>query len=392
MKVCLTGATGFIGRYVLERLLARDDEVVVLALPETIEQLPHRDGVQVVAASLEDPDALAEATREAEVVYHLAALLPGSDPRDLFRVNVDGTENLLRATPEGVRFVFTSSVAVYRPAPWPFMWPITEDHPQAAYANEGLRSYGQSKIDAEQRILRAHDERGLEYVILRPTATYGPGAQYAERLLQHATRPWGGWAPGAGWGMPPWLQPGDLAEYGAEYGVLQSVHVRDLADAVVRAGTVSEAANEVINVAGGEVFTPQQVAAAVWQTLAPASTPYLPPYGGDSAGPHGQGPPGFHLGGLAGPHRPGLASAYLQGIAGSHRQRLAGRYRRKFDISKAERVLGYTPQVSLREGLEEMVSEARERWWGPSGWMAWWPWTPRGAASWSGDPTETSGA
>lgn len=358
VKVCLTGATGFIGRYVLERLLADGDEVVVLALPETREQVPHRDRVEVVAGTLEDADALAEATGGAEVVYHLAALLPGSEPGDLFRVNVDGTENLLRASPEGVRFVFTSSAAVYRPAPWPFMWPITEDHPQAAYANEGLRSYGQSKIDAEQRILRAHDERGLEYVILRPTATYGPGAQYAERLLQHATRPWGGWAPGAGWGMPPPLQPGDLAE---EYGVLQSVHARDLADAVVRAGTVPEAANEVINVAGGEVFAPQQVAAAVWQTLAPGSTPYLPP-------------------------------SYRQGIAGSHRQRLAGRYRPKFDISKAERVLGYTPQVSLREGLEEMVSEARERWGGPSGWMAWWPWTPRGAASWSGDPTETSGA
>lgn len=192
-------------------------------------------------------------------------------------------------------------------------------------------------------------------------------------------------APG---GACPPAPAGDLAE---EYGVLQSVHARDLADAVVRAGTVPEAANEVINVAGGEVFAPQQVAAAVWQTLAPGSTPYLPPYGGDSAGPHGQGPPGFHRGGLAGPHRPGLASAYRQGIAGSHRQRLAGRYRPKFDISKAERVLGYTPQVSLREGLEEMVSEARQRW-GPSGWMAWWPWTPRGAASWSGDPTETWGA
>lgn len=95
MRVLLTGATGFIGSHVLDRLVARGDQVRVLALPETVEQVRYCAGVSIVAGSLSDRDLLAGAARETEVVYHLGGLLPGSPPEETRIVNTQGTENLL---------------------------------------------------------------------------------------------------------------------------------------------------------------------------------------------------------------------------------------------------------------------------------------------------------
>src|SRR5215475_13158281 len=98
MRVLLTGATGLIGPCVLEHLLSRGDDVHVLALPETVLQVPRHDRVRVVAGSLAQNDRLGEATQGVEVVYHLGAMQLGSNPEDLIRVNVQGTGNLLRAS------------------------------------------------------------------------------------------------------------------------------------------------------------------------------------------------------------------------------------------------------------------------------------------------------
>ena len=78
MRVLLTGATGFIGAYVLDELLARGDVVRVLIRPETLarsdraQALAQRDNVEIVAGTLMDEAALIEATANVEVVYHLA--------------------------------------------------------------------------------------------------------------------------------------------------------------------------------------------------------------------------------------------------------------------------------------------------------------------------------
>jgi nucleoside-diphosphate-sugar epimerase len=306
MRVLLTGATGNIGSYVLEQLVTRGDTVRVLALPETVEQVPYQESVEVIIGNLDEGDALAEATAGMDVVYHLAARLPGSEPQDIFRVNVQGTENLLCASVHnGVhRFVFTSSVAVYSPRPLPFMWPITEDSPQSAHGSDALRNYGQSKIDAEDLILRFHREHELEYVILRPTAIYGPGIQYSEQLLQRTMR-----------------YPQLALSQGRLLGTMQWVHVKDLAEAVILAGTRAKSANEAFNVAGGEAVTMWDITAAVSDIMGSTSR---------------------------------MDARRLQA-----RQR--GNYSLRFDISKAQAVLGYTPQMKLQEGLEEMLAAMDER-------------------------------
>jgi nucleoside-diphosphate-sugar epimerase len=201
------------------------------------------------------------------------------------------------------RFVYTSSVSVYSPAPYPFMWPITEDSPLKAHGSEALKNYGQSKIDAEGLIQRTQREEGLEYVIIRPPTVYGPGAHFVLKMIdQIMSRPF-------------------MALNGnGQLGYMQWIHVEDLAEAIILAGTRPKAANEVFNVAGGEIITAPIIAATILET-----------------------------------ERSDLgidASHYLVPTPGN--------YSMRFDISKAQQKLGFTPQVKFKHGLLEMLEKSDE--------------------------------
>src|SRR5262245_26010552 len=174
MRVLLTGATGHIGRQLLKHLVSRGDDVCVLALPGTTQQIRKYDNVTVVEGDLSDEDALLRATDSARIVYHLAGSVIGAAPREFSRVNIEGTENLLRACESSKiqRFVFTSSVAVYAPAPTPEGWPITEKSPIRTQGRMPLMTYAHSKIAAEKAILRRQDSGVFECTIIRAPAVY----------------------------------------------------------------------------------------------------------------------------------------------------------------------------------------------------------------------------
>lgn len=314
-RVLLTGSTGLLGTPVLEALVARGDDVRVLAPEDTVEDVHHRDKVAVVAGRLQDAEAVAEAAEGAEIVYHLAGALPGADADTLMDVNVRGTQALLEAcVASAPRFVFISSVSVYKPAPFPFMWPIHEDREQLAHGHQQLHDYGQSKIDAEAAVRAWHDAHGAEYVILRPPVVYGIGAPFVERLLNQVIE-----------------HPRAAVAQGGSLGVMQWLHARDMADAVVLAGTRPGAANRAFNVGGPELITMAIVRAIVHDILT----------GGDAA------PPWL----------PGRGRAMGAGVTDA---RLPGPYALRFDISSAREILGFSPQVRLREGLAEML-ETMER-------------------------------
>jgi nucleoside-diphosphate-sugar epimerase len=302
-RVLLTGATGLIGPKVLDRLVKRGDDVRVLALPDTVDEVDHRDAVEIVPGSLDDAEALKEATSGVEVVHHLAGMLPGADPAEMFRVNVDGTESLLHACVEQKvrRLVFVSSVAVYRPAPFPFMWPLREDSPQAAHGNDELRNYGQSKIDAEAAIMERTEEQGLEHVILRPPVIYGPGAPFVDGLVRQTIE-----------------RPRAAMLQGARLGVMQWIHARDMAEAIVLAGSRPGAANRAFNVAGDEPITMARLCAIVHEALNPRRKWGVQREAARQLGDHGL----------------------------------------RFDITACQEVLGFSPQVRLRDGIAEMLDNA----------------------------------
>jgi UDP-glucose 4-epimerase len=146
MRVLVTGATGFVGRAVVRRLLLAGHQPVALVHQRTA---PFPGSVEVVSGSILDQDALNEAVAGVDAVCHLAAITRGresfADPLHYFRVNVDGTLNMLQALAKAntptPRIVFTSTCLVYGE---PAHQPISE-----AVVPQPTSPYGQAKLAAE---------------------------------------------------------------------------------------------------------------------------------------------------------------------------------------------------------------------------------------------------
>jgi len=166
----VTGASGFIGGKIAARLLADGRRVRVLSrrpLPE-LEAL----GAELVLGDLDDHRALERGCHSAETVFHVAGRVGVWGPRrDFFRVNVDGTQNLLDVCrTAGVhRFVYTSSPSVVYNGG--HLRNVDESAPLCLQAP---CAYPTSKAAAELAVLQANSP-GLATIALRPHLVWGPG-------------------------------------------------------------------------------------------------------------------------------------------------------------------------------------------------------------------------
>jgi len=207
------------GRLVVERLLSGGDTVRAFDLPSvSFDGLEGRASVEVVRGDLADEGVLGEAVGGVDAIIHLAAILPPateSNPELTQRVNVQGTETLLRAAESaspGARFVFSSSVSVYgdtsgEATPIPVERSTAPDD-----------AYAQSKADAELLVF----ESALDWVVLRISGVVIPVFQ----------------APPAEWPFTPDER-------------IEFVH-RDDAVAALTAAVSSGPGRMVYNIAGGE--------------------------------------------------------------------------------------------------------------------------------------------
>ena len=183
MRVCVTGGTGFLGAALVQDLLATGVSVQVLARPSRRADALESQGAEVVREALADAECIARAAQGADVVYHLAAKVdtPGSRA-DFMEANVAGTERVLNACLQaGVgRVVYASSLAVYGLVP--NGQPIDENTP--CDVSPQLRDfYAESKILAEQLVVRFARETALPITIVRPGIVYGPGRPLPVALL-----------------------------------------------------------------------------------------------------------------------------------------------------------------------------------------------------------------
>jgi dTDP-glucose 4,6-dehydratase len=180
LKILVTGAGGFIGSHLVERLVAEGASVrafvrynsraeiglLRLAAPETIARL------ELIGGDLRDADAVRKAVEGCQLVFHLGALIsiPYSylHPREVAETNLMGTLNVLAACRElGVdRLLHTSTSEVYGTAQ---RTPIDEAHPL-----QGQSPYSASKIGADKLAESFHHAYGLPVVTVRPFNTYGP--------------------------------------------------------------------------------------------------------------------------------------------------------------------------------------------------------------------------
>ncbi len=174
MNCFLTGSNGFIGTRLVEELSAGGHSVRCLVRsPDRFSKLSGLPGVTPVIGDLDAVNVIEAAARGCDTVFHMAAFAkPWSKDKSLpYRVNVTGTENVLRAAARaGVRrFVFTSSAAVIGPSPG--VDPIDEEFSRTVpFFNE----YEENKAVAEG-IVRSFNRDGMECVIVNPPRVYGPG-------------------------------------------------------------------------------------------------------------------------------------------------------------------------------------------------------------------------
>jgi dTDP-glucose 4,6-dehydratase len=176
--VLVTGAGGFIGSHLAERLVDLGADVRALIEYNSLgswgwlDESPLRGDVDVVLGDLRDRDSTVAAAAGRDIVFHLAALIaiPWSyeAPAAYVETNVVGTLNLLRAAQDaGVELVVhTSTSEVYGTARYV---PIDEAHPL-----QGQSPYAASKIGADKIAESFHLSFGLPVVTLRPFNTYGP--------------------------------------------------------------------------------------------------------------------------------------------------------------------------------------------------------------------------
>ncbi len=173
MQVLVTGATGFIGRHLVGRLVSDGHRVRALVRQGTEADWADPLGIEVVRGDLCDPAAVEKAATNCRLIFHLAAKTEslGLLTRDdVEAANVHGTEQVVQAAKRaGVeRLVFCSSVAVYgRVAKDRILNEDTETNPDSPY--------GESKVRGEQIVLSARQREGLSVVIARISTVWGPG-------------------------------------------------------------------------------------------------------------------------------------------------------------------------------------------------------------------------
>ena len=306
MLWAISGGAGFLGLHLARRLLADGHDV------RTLDVVPLDDAgleqsVQELRGDIRDRDRVRELVTGADLAVHAAAALPIQASRDSIRsVNVAGTENVLQeARDAGVqRVVFISSTAVYGV---PEKHPIEEDDPLV-----GVGSYGESKIDAEGLCRVA----AVETTIVRPKTFVGP-----ERLGVFEI-------------LFDWIREGRrIYILGQGHNRYQLLAVEDLVDAIVRAGTVPEAARETFNIGATEFGTVRSDLQSLIDHAGSASR--LRPV----------------------PVRPAeiaLRALELLRVSPLAEWHYKTAHKDSFvDVSRAQRVLGWEPRLSNRDALIE---------------------------------------
>ncbi|HEY4388106.1 MAG TPA: NAD-dependent epimerase/dehydratase family protein [Ktedonobacteraceae bacterium] len=322
MKILVTGAAGLLGSHVAELALERGDAVRVLVLPgEDVSWLAEA-GVEVCRGDLTDRSSLETAVAGVDRVLHCAARMgPWGSGVEHVQVNVYGTQFLVEAAlAAGVqRFVHVSSIDVHGLV-------VGKDgiDETAPYGTE-RDHYCRSKIAGERVCQELIKDKGAPISIVRPGLIYGPRdtnsfARFARMIEQ-----------------------GKMVIFGPGHNSLPMIYVRDVARGVLQAGDSEQALGRAYLLTSDEPITQSDYFNAIAREL-------------------GVPPPRLHV-----PYKLALALGSASEMVGHLMRRkqpppfmrfgmtqIGGENR--FLIDRARRDLGFSPQISLAEGVRHSVA------------------------------------
>jgi UDP-glucose 4-epimerase len=297
-NVTVTGGLGFIGTHLVGELQSLGKSVTIIDNLWTSADKPVPKGVRFIEVDIRDPRKIAESIEGADLVFHVAANSNGTfsveDPRLDHEVNDIGTFNVIEGASNGGvgRVLYVSSASVYG---MPRSFRMHETDPKEPFV-----PYGSSKYRGELNALSFHHARGLDVVIARPFCVYGPGENPKIALVE-PTR-FIRWA----------LNDDAIPVVGdPDRKIRDFVSVHDLARGLLVIADKGQA-GQAYNVGSGEEISMTQLVRTIGQiTERKVRIHAIPEITDDT-------------------------------------------YRLVADISKI-RSLGYNPQISLREGLKEIV-------------------------------------
>jgi NAD dependent epimerase/dehydratase len=308
--ILVTGAGGFIGSHLVERLVSLGARTRALAHYNSagswgwLDQSPIKNDVEVVQGDIRDQDSAQRALKGVDVVFHLAALIaiPYSyhAPLSYVRTNVEGTLNVLQsAIHNDVGLVIhTSTSEVYGTAR---SVPIKESHPL-----QGQSPYSATKIGADKVAESFYLSFGLPVVTVRPFNTYGP-RQSARAVI-------------------PTIVTQALADEPIRLGNIEPTrdlnYVADTVEGFIKAAESPQAVGEVINLGTGREISIGELAATILKSM--------------------------------GKDLPVVTENERVRPENSEVERLCA------DASKARELLGWKPKYSLEEGLAQTIEWIQE--------------------------------
>lgn len=313
-KVLITGANGFIGNTLMRYYKQQGIAVVGVDLCG--------NGDDIIEGDISEPETISHLLKECDVIVHTAALVSNAmKDSDMWRVNVLATRNLIAAAKQHKvrRFVQISSIVAYGNTA---AGELDEDHP--VHADGG--SYVLTKLASEHAVLVAQASGGIEVVILRPGDVYGPGS-----------RPWI-IAPLEAIAKNQFMLPAKGE------GFFRPVYVDDLIRGIDLAVRHPDAAGEIFNLSCEGYITTKEYFAPHYQWL---------------------GKKGPMLVSTKVALRVSAIASKVADLMGNLNEASPATVAQLatkswFSIKKAERILGWKPEISFEEGMKHSHQWAKD--------------------------------
>jgi nucleoside-diphosphate-sugar epimerase len=320
MRVLVTGATGFTGGHLARELRRRGNQVVALVRDERKAAPLAAEGIELVRGDIVEGDRVRQAVAGCDVVYHIAAMYREAKHGDEIyrRVNVDGTRNVVdESLRAGVsRVVHCSTVGVHGDV----AVPADENAP---FSPGDV--YQATKLEGEL-LVKQYIDRGLSGTIFRPVGIHGPGDLRFLKLFRTVAR-------------------GQFRMIGSGRVLYHMTYIDDLVDGIILCGEQSAARGQTYILCGPRYTTLDELVGAIAAAV-------------------GRDPPRGRI-----PLWPVKAGAWLCETLCKplkiepplHMRRLDFFTKdRGFTSLKAQREIGYSPRVSLADGLARTAAWYRQ--------------------------------